>query len=281
MPELPEVETIVRDLRKQGLPGARITEAAVYWPRTVATHASADFIQALRGVTVESLERRGKFLVFHLSGSKKLLIHLRMSGRLLFAKPQQPRAKHEHILLTLHDGRQLRFQDPRKFGRWYLFAGHTSKLDALGPEPLDRRFNARYLYERLRSRSRQLKALLLDQTFLAGLGNIYVDEALWESRLHPALSSQRLTWDQARGLHRAIVKVLKAGIRHCGTSLGKSDFNYYSTSGRRGRHQDALQIFRRTGQPCPRCRQKILRLVIAQRGSHICPRCQRQAVSSK
>lgn len=277
MPELPEVETIVRDLRKQGISGARITDAAVYWPRTVATHTSADFIRELRGAAVESLERRGKFLVFHLNGAKKLLVHLRMSGRLLFAPPEQPRTKHEHILLTLQDGRQLRFQDPRKFGRWYLFAGHATKLDALGPEPLASGFNARGFYERLRARKRQLKALLLDQTFLAGLGNIYVDEALWESRLHPAQSSQRLTWPQAQNLHRAIIKVLKAGIRHCGTSLGKSDFNYYSTSGRQGRHQDALQIFRRTGQPCPRCRQKILRLVIAQRGSHVCPRCQKNS----
>lgn len=273
MPELPEVETVARDLKEAGLIGRRITGAHVYWTRTIDRPSVAEFRQRLIGQQVEDVDRRAKFLVLSLSDDT-LLIHLRMTGQLAFKDPTVPRAKHEHVVLELDDGRHLRFHDTRKFGRWYLVEDPAEVLAPLGPEPLADGFDAETFMEMLQSRRRQLKPLLLDQSFIAGLGNIYADEALWAARLHPLRRSHTLSEEEAYALYRSIRNVLRRGIDNMGTTLGTGRANFYSVGGRSGENQDELRVFRQTDAPCPRCGTPIERIVVGQRSTHVCPRCQ-------
>ncbi|MGD9873681.1 MAG: DNA-formamidopyrimidine glycosylase [Kiritimatiellia bacterium] len=270
MPELPEVETVVRGLRAKGICGRKISGVSVNWRRSVQEPAVEDFIRILKGKTIQNMRRRGKFAVMDLSDGWTALIHLRMSGR-LFLGPAAAVAKHDHVVLSLDDGRVLRFHDTRKFGRWILTQNPDAVLDRLGPEPLD---GIKDFHKRLRAKSRTLKLLLLDQTFIAGLGNIYVDEALWEARIHPLRKSDSLTADESAGLLKAIRTVLNKGIRNLGTSLGHGQANFQLPGGESGRNREALNVFRQTGLPCPRCGEPIERIKVGQRSTHICPDCQ-------
>jgi len=270
MPELPEVETIARDLREAGLPGQTITGVRIYWDRSVATPALSEFRSRVVGQTVRTVTRRGKFLRLDLQLPETLLIHLRMTGRLLLLPAADDVQPHLRLMFDLADGRQLRFHDMRKFGRVYLTSDPESILGKLGPEPLSDSFGAADLYARLRTRRTMLKPLLLDQRFIAGIGNIYADEALFLAGLHPCRRAIDLSGQEAEALYHAIRRVLTVAISDRGTTLG----DYQTVSGQPGEHQESLQVFRRTGEPCPRCGQKIERLVVAGRGTHICRRCQ-------
>jgi len=274
MPELPEVETVVRDLRAHGLEGRTVVRARVHWARSVGTPSATAFCKGLRGARVAGVRRRGKFIVMDLVDSRSVLVHLRMTGRLFFAPAASAREVHQHVIVDLDDGRSLRFRDTRKFGRWYLLPDAQSKLGGLGPEPLDKRFTAAHFVRRLRPRRGMLKPLLLNQAVIAGLGNIYVDEALFEARLHPERRCATLTDKDLRRLYRAVRKVLRRGVRAMGTSLGRAQTNFYSVAGRRGRNQDRLKVFRRHGEPCPVCGTAIERILVCQRSTHFCPQCQ-------
>jgi formamidopyrimidine-DNA glycosylase len=197
-----------------------------------------------------------------------------MSGRLHLVSDDLPRKKHEHVILSLADGRQLRFHDSRKFGRLYLTSDAEKILNRLGPEPLATGYTQKIFARSLSPRKRMLKPLLLDQTFIAGLGNIYVDEALWESKVHPRRIAASLTESEIRALYRAIPRVLKRGLKNLGTSLGTGKTNFYSIAKHQGRNRDELKVFRRTDLPCPRCQTKIQRIIVGQRSTHICPKCQ-------
>jgi formamidopyrimidine-DNA glycosylase len=275
MPELPEVQTVVDDLIAAGVPGAVITGARVFWEKTVATHNAADFCKQIRNRQITAISRRGKFIIFQLLPEMALLFHLRMTGRFVLAPAGSRRTRHDHLILRLEDGRQLRFHDTRKFGRAFLAGAHPDITGHLGPEPLATGFTAKKLTAMLAARHRQLKPLLLDQTFIAGLGNIYVDEALWDARLHPQRNSATLSTDQAIQLHRAIRRALQQGLKNSGTTLGDGQANFYSLERKSGRNRSFLKVFRRTGQPCPRCHHPIERLVVGQRSTHICSRCQK------
>ncbi len=276
MPELPEVQTIVNDLVDAGLVGQRIRAVVVRWPGVVDGISVAAFRRRVCGNRIQAIRRRAKFIVWHLEDASDVLVHLRMTGRLHFARPGSRYVKHEHIAFRLDDGRQLRFHDTRKFGRFYLPADPVAVLARLGPEPLDPDFSARRFAQRLQGRRRMLKPLLLDQHFIAGLGNIYVDEALWDAGLHPLRTADTLTFEDARRLHRAIRRALRKGLRNMGTTLGTGETTFYSLARNQGRNRDELNVFRRTGSPCPRCRRTIERLVVGQRSTHICPTCQPQ-----
>jgi len=264
MPELPEVETIARNLRP-ALVGRSILSADLRWKRTLAEPAPAAFARRIQGQHIAAVGRRAKFLRLDLSGDT-LLIHLRMSGDLTVIPGEYPPAVHDRLILALSDDARLVFNDARKFGRVWLTANPASVLGGLGPEPLSDEFTPQALYERLHARRRQLKPLLLDQTFLAGLGNIYADEALHLARLHPLKPSDRVSPAQAEGLWGAIRDVLEEGIRRNGASI---DWVY-----RGGDFQNHFRVYQRTGQPCPVCGTKIERLVVGQRGTHFCPKCQ-------
>ncbi len=277
MPELPEVQTIVNDLNAADLIGRRITAARVFWRRTISEPSPALFCRRLTGREFTAIRRRGKFLVFNLDDGSSLLMHLRMSGRLHLVAADVPRTRHEHVLLSFADGRQLRFHDPRKFGRLSLVTDPGRILDPMGPEPLTSAFTAAVLKDRLKRRKRMLKPLLLEQNFIAGLGNIYVDEALWEAKIHPCRIAASLSAPEIKALHRAIPRVLNRGLKNLGTSLGTGKTNFYSVARHQGRNRDQLKVFRRTDLPCPRCKAPIERIIVGQRSTHICPTCQKVA----
>ncbi len=274
MPELPEVQTVVDNLNQLQLAGRTITGAQVHWTKSVAPMPKTRFCRRIRGRLIRRITRRGKYIVVGLDKNLTLLIHLRMTGRLNWTARTDPRDPHEHVILAIGKHHDLRLQDTRKFGRVTLTADPHSILDRLGPEPLASRFTGQRLTQMLASRKRAIKPLLLDQTFIAGLGNIYVDEALWQSRIHPLRRSDSLADKEIRSLHRAIRQVLKRGLKNLGTSLGRGKGNFYSTGKRPGRNADQLKVFRRTGDACPRCRSTIQRIEVAQRSRHLCPRCQ-------
>ncbi len=265
MPELPEVETIRRSLAP-ALLGAVIQRADLLWERTLATPTPGEFLARLPGQTIHEVGRRGKRLILHLDQGA-LLIHLRMSGDLYLEAGEAEANPHHRLLLHLQDGRRLAFNDPRKFGRVWLAASPDEIVGGLGPEPLDPGFTAADLYARLQAVRRQLKPLLLDQAFLAGLGNIYTDEALHLARLHPLRAANTLDEADAARLWAAIRAVLEEGIRRNGASI---DWVY-----RGGEFQNYFRAYQRTGQPCPECGAPIVRLVVGQRSTHICPNCQK------
>ncbi len=278
MPELPEVETIARSLRPQ-LVGMTILDADVFWPRTVAAPSVRRFKQAIRGQVVREVGRRAKFLRLVLT-DYELLIHLRMSGDIVLKPGIVVPAKHDRLILTLRAPRtrpqpprarrdySLAFNDTRKFGRVWLTANPEEITGRLGPEPLSDDFTPQWLSEALRNRHRQLKPLLLDQTFLAGLGNIYTDEALHRAKLHPLALSDSISAKKAGRLHAAIRLTLEEGIRRNGASF---DWVY-----RGGDFQNYFRVYDREGKPCPVCGTPIRRLVVGQRSTHICPHCQKE-----
>lgn len=266
MPELPEVETIVRTYRPR-LEGRRIVAFESQWPKNVAPSA-AHARRALRGQLIERLARRGKFIVFHLGDGSHLLVHLRMSGRFEWAAEHERPPAHVRATWDLDDGNRLLFCDARKFGRITHAADLAAATAGLGPEPLGRGFTAGVLATLLRERRRQIKPLLLDQSLIAGLGNIYTDEALFRAGLHPTRVASQLSAGEVERLHEAIRYVLRLAIRNHGTSI---DWIYPG-----GWMQNRLMVYGRTGEPCRRCGTQIEGLRIAQRGTHVCPRCQRR-----
>ena len=271
MPELPEVETIVRQLR-QGQPmhvssvlGKRIERVTINWPRHVARPSARVLQRELRGQTVETVGRRGKYLIFKLSDGV-MLIHLKMSGDLKLVGPDAPADPYARTIFHFSDGSALRFSDTRKFGKVFWVRQAEDVTGALGPEPLEPGFTAARLGRMLAGRQRALKPLLLDQTFIAGLGNIYTDESLHMAGLHPLRRSDSLTPAEVGALWRAIRKALRSGIQHKGASI---DWVY-----RGGEHQHHFRVYDRAGQPCPTCGAPIRRIVVGQRGTHFCPECQ-------
>ncbi|MEW6199723.1 MAG: DNA-formamidopyrimidine glycosylase [Planctomycetota bacterium] len=263
MPELPEVETIVRTCRPR-LEGRRIVAFRSLWPKNVAPGARA-VSRVLAGQTITRLTRRGKHIVFELADGW-LLVHLRMSGRLEWGEdPERPPA-HVRAVWELDDGRRLLLCDARKFGRIIYTRDLAATTAGLGPEPLARDFTAASLERQLRARRRQLKPLLLDQSVIAGLGNIYADEALFHAGLHPLRRSDELTAAEIGRLHTVIRRVLRQAIAAHGTTI---DWIYPG-----GWMQKRLRVYGRTGQPCRRCGTPIIALRVAQRGTHLCPRCQ-------
>jgi formamidopyrimidine-DNA glycosylase len=265
MPELPEVETIARKLKPE-LIGRTIRDADVRWRRTIAEPSARKFTEQIKRQKILDVGRRAKFLNIQLS-DYNLLIHLRMSGDLHIKDATNQPEKHDRLIIKLSGNKSLAFNDTRKFGRVWLIADPGELFSALGPEPLDREFTPQWLHAALHEKHRQLKPLLLDQTFLAGLGNIYTDEALNIARLHPLRGSDSVTAKQAGALHDAIRAVLKEGIRRNGASI---DWAY-----RGGEFQHYFRVYDREGQPCLNCGAAIKRITVGQRGTHFCPTCQR------
>jgi formamidopyrimidine-DNA glycosylase len=270
MPELPEVETVVRGLRTP-LTGRTFTSTWLDWPNSLVMPAPDAFAASLPGQTIHRLDRRGKYILLTLD-TNTLIIHLKMTGRLYVAAPE---AAHDadrwvHFRFGLDDGNELRFSDARKFGRVYLAADPAWIVGKLGPEPLDDATTLAVFQERLAGRSGVLKSLLLNQTFLAGIGNIYADEALHRAGIHPRRTADTLTPDEQQRLYDGIRTALNAGIQREGASI-----NWYrKPDGSKGKSQEHFRAYGRTGQPCPTCGTPIERIVIGQRATHFCPTCQ-------
>ena len=271
MPELPEVETITRQLAAgiNGAPplaGQTFSAARLLWARTLAEPADPRQLnEALPGQSVLSIERRAKFIHLRLSRAS-LLIHLRMSGDLRVEPQSAALLPHDRAVFELASGWRLAFNDARKFGRVWYTSDPVSLLAHLGPEPFDPTLTSGRFHGMLSERGRQLKPLLLDQAFIAGLGNIYTDEALNLAHLHPLTSSDRLSLRQSTALLAAIRAVLEEGIRRNGASI---DWVY-----RGGDFQNYFRVYQRTGQPCLTCGTPVERITVGQRGTHFCPVCQ-------
>jgi formamidopyrimidine-DNA glycosylase len=273
MPELPEVETIRGDLERR-LTGKRFTGAEVLWPGSVDRPPADAFAQAIVGRRIEGVGRRGKFLILRLDDGSSLVVHLRMTGRLRTHPRDAERHRHVRVVLHLDDDTDLHFEDQRKFGRLYLVAGEAelaSVLAKVGREPLEEAFTREAFRDLLAHRHAMLKPLLLDQRMLAGMGNIYVDEALYRAKLHPLRRSDTLTPDEVDRLYDGIVAALQQGIANRGTTLT----DYRDAWGTAGRNQEQLLVFRQEGKPCPRCGTPIQKIRVAGRGTHLCPTCQR------
>ena len=280
MPELPEVETTVRDLRPQ-LIGKTFTRARVHWARTIAQPDTRAFTRDIVGYAVRDITRRGKYLVFRLeraTGAKKdggaecrfLLVHLRMTGGFRFHAPDEKRDKHVHVALRLDDGRELRFRDPRKFGRMWLVDEPELVTGKLGPEPLT--IGRSEFARRIRERRGRIKPLLLNQAFIAGIGNIYADESLWYARLNPMREVSTLGDEEVGALYAGIRRVLRKAIGAGGTSF---DVNYKRINGMMGEFEEHLRVVGRAGEPCYRCGTPIVKTVVGQRGTYHCPNCQK------
>ena len=270
MPELPEVESVARSLESgqgvsSGIIGRSVDKAVVNWSKTIAEPSVSSFKRRILGQKVAGVGRRGKYIRIDLS-KDTLLVHLRMSGDLILGYSEKALGKHSRARLYFDDGLQMSFNDPRKFGRIWLLKDAEEDLSKLGPEPLDSSFTRTDFYERLHSRKRQLKALLLDQSFLAGVGNIYADESLHGANLHPLTLASSVSRKQADALFEAIQRVLKEGIRRNGASI---DWVYQG-----GNFQNYFAVYQQTGEACPRCGTSIERTVLGQRGTHFCPKCQ-------
>jgi formamidopyrimidine-DNA glycosylase len=270
MPELPEVETIVRGLRAP-LIGRTIQSVWYDWAKVIRTPSPDEFAARIQGQTVRAINRRAKYIICELDHDI-LAIHLKMTGRLYVIDntSTQPDDKWVHIRFGLDNDQQLRFSDARKFGRVALASSVEEIAPDLGPEPLTDDFTVDVLRERLAGRHKQIKALLLDQSFIAGVGNIYADESLHHAGIHPLRAADSLTEDETTRLHGKIRDVLNSGIDYEGASV-----NWYrKPDGSRGESQEHFYVYGREGQPCLTCGQTILKIRVAQRGTHYCPNCQ-------
>lgn len=274
MPELPEVETVRAGL-EPAIVGRTIVELRVgEFAGVIGEDDIASVAARLRDHRIEALRRRGKYLICDLDDNTALLIHLRMTGSLTHVDRGAPAQRFEHLAIGLDDGTDLRFADQRKFGRvLHVGASEIAALHAkLGPEPLSRTFTVRGFSRQLSRRTGRIKSVLLDQTLIAGLGNIYVDEALYRAGLHPLREANRLSPDEIKRLHRAIRTVLNEGLANRGTSFSSFRDGY----GASGNNQHNLNVYGRggTGAPCPRCGHAVARITVGGRGSHFCPDCQ-------
>jgi formamidopyrimidine-DNA glycosylase len=271
MPELPEVETIRRQLAPQ-LEGRTLQEVEILDARWTRPDPPEPVERELRAARVERLARAGKYLIWELSGERFLLVHLRMTGTLWFDPPADP--PHTRVRFTLDDGHRLAYVDPRRFGTGHLLHGRTVRdryLGArLGPEPLTGDFTTEYLRSAGRGRLAPIKAFLLDQRRVAGVGNIYADEALFHAGVHPLRPAGRLTGRQWDALREGVEVALQAGIDSKGASI--DDFRH--PDGARGSFQDRFQIHLRAGQPCLRCGRAVRKIVVGGRGTYVCERCQ-------
>lgn len=274
MPELPEVETIVADLRPH-LVGREIVRAELVFPTIVRYPEPEQFTDAIAGLRIERVSRRGKYILFHLSGDLLLVVHLGMTGQLRIVDDTAALAKHTHAVFFLDDGLQLRYRDPRRFGR-LLLGTEAELLDAkkmprLGPEPIDPEFAADELYRRLRKRHAPLKAVLLDQKAIAGVGNIYADESLHRARLRPDRVAATVGRKSAQRLHESLRESLQLAIANRGSSVD----TYRDAWGELGGQQEKLLVYGRAGEPCFTCGRPLRAVRIAGRTTVFCTRCQR------
>ncbi|HWG45124.1 MAG TPA: bifunctional DNA-formamidopyrimidine glycosylase/DNA-(apurinic or apyrimidinic site) lyase [Gemmataceae bacterium] len=274
MPELPEVETVVRDLRPL-LVGHHLTAVKQASRQALRTRWRPAWNAEIAGQRVGSVERRGKWILIGLEAEKTLVVHLGMTGQLTVTPSTQPVATHTHLIFPLDEGEQhLRFRDIRRFGSVSLYPSRQELEDyfvasGLGPEPFD--LPAKYWRDCLRATKRCLKAVLLDQGVVAGVGNIYADESLFQARLHPARLACDLDNAEADRLRRAVAVVLRRAIERRGSSIR----DYVGGSGLQGEYQNEFRVYGRTGDPCPRCDAAIVCQRLAGRSSHFCPTCQK------
>jgi formamidopyrimidine-DNA glycosylase len=275
VPELPEVETVKRTLEKLVV-GKTIDSVEVRWPKIIKQPDDVrQFQHLISGQTIKRMDRRGKFLKFILD-EYVLVSHLRMEGRYIVTSDTEPYDKHTHVFFTFTDNTQLRYRDVRKFGTMHLFPKGEEEehlpLSQLGCEPLSEAFSPSVLIERFKTSKRKVKVALLDQTVVVGLGNIYVDEALFRANLHPEKLVHMITHAEIDRLHRAIVQTLQEAVEQGGSTIR----SYVNSQGEIGMFQQQLFVYARKEAPCKTCGNLVEKIVVGGRGTHFCPNCQPQ-----
>ncbi len=276
MPELPEVETTINEL-KPGITGKYIRSVEVFTPNTISGMTAEQFSRELAGHQILDVSRRGKFLVFSLDGAKKWIAHLRMTGAMLLKKNGDKPDKFIRVIIHLKGGTAVHFRDVRRFGRMWLVEDEKSLLGNLGVEPLSEAFCPAGLAEVFKNRETPVKTLLLNQKLIAGIGNMYADEALHQARIHPLKAAGKLTAGECRRLCEAIQLVLRKGIK----SKGASTDTFIRPDGNKGEAHLEFQVAHRKGQECPVCRETIERITVGQRGTFFCPSCQKMSGTKK
>ncbi|MBT3363713.1 MAG: bifunctional DNA-formamidopyrimidine glycosylase/DNA-(apurinic or apyrimidinic site) lyase [Chloroflexi bacterium] len=269
MPELPEVETIKRALEPDLLEHS-FTEVGLLWAKSVKKPSEEEFCRLIIGSSVKAIDRRGKYLIFRLSNGLKLIIHLRMTGTLLLRKPDAEPDKYARVIFYLDDGNQLRFCDVRKLGTIYLVEDETSIIHDMGPEPMEPEFSPQILKRQIIKRTAPIKAVLCDQKAIAGIGNMYADEILHLTKIHPLKKTCELNNLQIKQIYKAIQSVLAEAIRNQGATVS----NYATPSGQAGTAQDNFKVAHRFKKPCPTCGTEIARIRVGGRGTYFCPTCQ-------
>jgi formamidopyrimidine-DNA glycosylase len=270
MPELPEVETTINEL-KPAVIQKQITAVIVFTGKTVSGMTAEQFQQELTGRVILDITRRGKFLVFSLDNGYKWIVHLRMTGALLLKKEADEPEKFIRVVIRLSQGTAVHFRDVRRFGRMWLVKDVQSVVGTLGIEPLSEAFTPEALASLFKGRTTPLKSLLLNQQLIAGIGNMYADEALYQARIHPLQEAGSLTANENRRLYEAIQLVLRKGIRNKGASTD----TYIRPDGGKGAAQLEFQVAHRKGAECPVCGGAIERITVGQRGTFFCPACQK------
>ena len=273
MPELPEVETVRRGLEKLIL-GKKISNIEIHYPKMIKTDLE-QFQKEMPGQVIQTMGRRGKYLLFYLS-NKVLISHLRMEGKYFYYPDQVPERKHAHVFIHFEDGGTLVYEDVRKFGTMELLAPELLDSDfiskKLGPEPSEQDFDLESLKLALKKSKKPIKPHLLDQTLVAGLGNIYVDEVLWRAKVHPSRTSNSLTTQEARKVHDETINVLGQAVEKGGSTIR----TYTNAFGEDGTMQELHQVYDKAGQACSRCGTSIEKIQLGGRGTHFCPNCQRR-----
>jgi formamidopyrimidine-DNA glycosylase len=275
MPELPEVETVRRTLEEMAA-GRIIIGTKLNMEKIVKMPEIKEFCRHIIGKTIVKVDRKGKYLLVRMSEAYTMVVHLRMTGQLIYCSKERDLEKHTHVILDLDNGDQLRYIDPRQFGTIHLLPNDEldkiSGLRTLGPEPIKEEFTLEGFTKALANKKTKIKGLLLDQTFIAGLGNIYCDEALFRAGIHPERIAGSLTPEEIGLLFTAVREVLLDGIKHRGTSLK----DYVDAYGNKGGFQHHLKAYGRVSQPCLNCGSEILRKKVAGRSSFYCPNCQKE-----
>lgn len=267
MPELPEVQTVVNHLKV--FEKKHLIDVKVHDHKLIAQER----IELLKNTLLLSIVRRGKYLLFSFSGNLFLIVHLRMTGQFLLRETQE---KHDRAIFFFNNHLPLFFKDTRRFGTFVLTGNPSEVFQKLGREPFDPNFTPEEFYQSLLAKKQALKVLLLDQSFLAGLGNIYTDEALWKAELHPQKVSSSLSFLQANALFFAIREALQKGLNTGGTSLGEGNANFHALNGQTGKNQNDLWVYARENKPCIRCKKPIQKIFFQKRGTHFCAFCQKK-----
>lgn len=274
MPELPEVETIKNTL-KQFVIQKKIKDVKVFWPNIVKEPDDVEhFKMILTGQTIQNVTRKGKFLLFHLD-DHILVSHLRMEGKYSVDPSSELVKKHTHVIFTFTDGDELRYNDVRKFGTMHVYPKGAEliekPLNKLGPDPFDETFTFDYLYQRLKKTHRVIKSALLDQTIVAGIGNIYVDEILFKANVHPLKRSDELTKKEVKAIQEQAILTLHAAVKLGGTTIR----SYVNGQGEMGMFQQELFVYGQENKPCKKCGNAIIKMKVGGRGTHVCSMCQK------
>jgi len=269
MPELPEVETVTQSVKKH-LINNRFTSLKVNWGKTLHNFTVADFNSRIKNKLIRDVYRRGKYILIDLNKSL-LAVHLRMTGKLYASNAIDKSKKHISLYLKLND-KYLIFEDTRKFGRFYMFDNMDYLNEKLGVEPLLDDFSTDWILYNMKKKNRQIKPLLLDQSFICGIGNIYADEALWHAKIHPLSISSRISRKKLLKLREGIIKVLQESIKKGGTTIRDYTYDFVYV----GNYSLNLNVFGKQGESCSRCQSSIVKTNVAQRGTHYCPKCQKK-----